>query len=543
MLASMSRRFGWVAARRGLLLAASALFVCLMVSMTLAGRHGVVSEDLASYLAPAVAIVRGTGAPYVNYFDVKPPGLIFFFVPWIALFGWSMKSLVVLDVLLLSADMALYYYLLRRVAPPGLRDAVYAVSLVAAFGLQLFGGMFLISESIGSLLLLLALALALRFRSRPFAFLLIGALCALAGQVKEVWFFSVIPFGVLALQVGAVRWRTVACLAAGWAVMLGLIVGGLFAIGAQHAYWDVLQYKATAFPLPGLKEALKGLVTTVRSESSLVFLLWPAFPIVVGWAVYLRVRVLGFSAAFRELLSFNDSFLTLSFLTWACLVVGYVWQDKPVRGHSFVMLFIPFLLLTAAGLVYVGHALSNSKSRDFLRRGRTAAIVIGLVLIPSTSVLTGIGDRYDEFRASDQVSAVATLEDAASTAKYAVMASHLRGTGCLQVAYGWNSGAAYMYTGANPCSRYFLANLLTTDKVREEFRHDMTAMPPDVIVYETDMADLDVAAFEKTVFPYSSVLANCYKPTDTPTVFVALYDPTVQSRCIADELLAGGWES
>ena len=94
MLASMSRRFGWVAARRGLLLAASALFVCLMVSMTLAGRHGVVSEDLASYLAPAVAIVRGTGAPYVNYFDVKPPGLIFFFVPWIALFGWSMKSLV-----------------------------------------------------------------------------------------------------------------------------------------------------------------------------------------------------------------------------------------------------------------------------------------------------------------------------------------------------------------------------------------------------------------------------------------------------------------
>jgi hypothetical protein len=401
--------------------------------------------------------------------------------------------------------------------------------------------MFLISETIGSLLLLAALAVALRFRFHPQAFLLVGALCAFSGQVKEVWFFSVIPFGALALLDRPMRWKTLACLVAGWVAVLGLLVGGLIAVGALGAYWDVLKYKATAFPLPGARTAVEGLVTTIGSESTKVFLLWPIFPIIIGVAAYLRVRVLGVGSAVRELVSFQESFLLLSFLTWACLVVGYVWQDKPVQGHSFVMLFMPFFLLTAAGLVYVVHAFSDSRSWTLLQRGGVVAIVIGLSLIPSTTVVAGLGDRYQEIRGSDQLSSVVTLEDSASLQRYAVMASHLGGTGCLQVAYGWNSGAAYIYTGANPCSRYFLANLLTTDVVRNEFRRDMTTRPPDVIVYETDMADLDVQSFEKTVFPYSRVLAECYTATDTPTVFVARYSPAEQSRCIGDELRLGGW--
>jgi hypothetical protein len=541
ILASRSPRFGWSTLRLLLVVVGSALFIYLMVSMTLVGRNGVVSNDLSSYLAPAVALVRGTGAPYVNYFDVKPPGLVFFFVPWIALFGWSMKSLVVLDMLLLAGDLALFFYLLRRVASPLLRDVVYGLAIAAAFGLQLFGAMFLLSETIGSFLFLLALAVALRFRSHPQAFLLVGALCALSGQVKEVWFLTIVPFAVLALLNRPTNRSALACLAAGWVAMLGLLVGGLLAVGALGAYSDVLRYKATAFPLPGLWAASKGVVNTVGSESIALFLLWPIFPIAMGLSVYLRNRALGAGSALRELAGFKHSDVLVSFLTWACLVLGYVWQAKPVTGHSFVMLFFPFVFFTTAGLGYVRYALSNSRPplRPLAWRG-AGALVIALSLIPSTAVLAGLGDRYQEIRASDQVSPLVTLESTASLQRYAVMASHLNGTGCLQVAYGWDAGAAYIYTETNPCSRHFLANLLTDDVVRAEFKRDILTRPPDVIVYETDMAGLDVQSFEKTVFPYSAVLAQCYAATDTPTVFVARRGPVEESRCIGDQLTLAG---
>ena len=540
ILPSALSRFAWSKLRLWLLVAGSALFVFLVVVIPIARNHGLISTDEASWIAPAVAIVRGTGAPYVNYFDVKPPGLVFFFVPWIAVFGASMKSLVVLDVLLLAANLSLFYYLLRRLASPLLRDVVYGVSLVAAFGLQLFSGEFVQSETVGSVLLLLALAAVLRFRARPQAFLLAGALCALASQVKEVWFFCVIAFAVFALMDTPGRWRRLASLAAGWVAMTGLVVLGLVALGAAGAYLDVLTYKGTSFPLPGLVGGAREAVKVIRTESVAVWWLWPLLPVVLGLAFYLRVRVIGAVSALRETLSFRDSTALLAFLTWLCLVPGYVWQNKPVQGHTFVMLFYPFVFFTTGALVYAQHAFSDPKSWRLLKPRGVVAVVLVLSLIPSSAVAAGLGDRYQEIRGTP-LDTLLTMESSASLQKYAVIESHLSGTGCLQVAYGWDAGAADIYTGANPCSRYFLSDLITTRVVADEFRRDMVARPPDVIVYETDMTDMDVTWFEKTVFPYSRVLAECYNPTDTPTVFVARYAPAEQSRCIGDQLKLGVW--
>ena len=539
MLNTLSR-FAWPKLRVWLLLAGSVLFIGLVVVIPIARNHGLISTDEASWVAPAVAIVRGTGAPYVNYFDVKPPGLVFFFVPWIALFGASMKSLVVLDVLLLVGNLSLFFYLLRRLASPLLRDVVYGVSLVAAFGLQLFSGEFVQSETVGSFLLLLALAVVLRFRARPQAFLLAGALCALASQVKEVWFFCVIAFAVFALMETPGRWRKLASLVAGWVGMLGLLVAGLVALGAAGAYLDVLTYKGTTFPLPGLVAGAREAVKVVRTESATVYWLWPALPILLGLALYSRVRVIGAISALREILGFKESAALLAFLTWLCLVPGYVWQNKPVQGHAFVMLFYPFVFFTTAALVYVGHSFSDSKSWKLLKPRGVIASVLVLSLIPSTTVAGGLGDRYQEIRGTP-LDTLLKMESSASMQKYAVIESHLTGTGCLQVAYGWDAGAANIYTGVNPCSRYFLSDLITNSVVANEFRRDMTAKPPDVIVYETDMTDLNVQWFEETVFPYSRVLADCYNPTDTPTVFTARYAAAEQSRCIGDQLKLGAW--
>jgi hypothetical protein len=71
----------------------------------------------------------------------------------------------------------------------------------------------------------------------------------------------------------------------------------------------------------------------------------------------------------------------------------------------------------------------------------------------------------------------------------------------------------------------------------------MVARPPDVIVYATDTGDLDnlnVPAFERTVFPYPAVLAACYKPSSAASVYLANGPGAAQSDCIANQLRSAG---
>jgi hypothetical protein len=526
------------ALRPAVLVVGSAIFVWFLAASSVIASGGVISNDLSSYLAPAVAMLRGTGAPYSGYFDIKPPGLIFLFVPWVAAFGRSMPSLLVLDVLLLAGNLAMFWLVLRRIAPPLVRDAVYIASVVIVWCLGSFGGMVLLSETIGSLLLLIAFWMALRFRSRAAGFLVIGALCALSSQVKEVWVFSVVPFALLALADRRAARRTLPALAAGWLAMIALIAGGLVAVGALGAYGDVLRYKAGLFPLPGLRATAVAAGQTMVAEASILFLLAPLLPLAVVVTLAARSREEGLRAALGTLAGFGSGSLGLAVLVWLSLVPAFVWQAKPLAEHYFLALFLPFMVVVGAALAYVVDAWAPSRAS----RGRLVAVglVVVLALLPSGDAVAGLAGRGTELAAVDAALPFPATETADELAVYAAAASHLGGSGCLQVVYHWEAGAAYIYTGAEPCSRYFLANLLTTPGTQAEYRRDLTARPPTVLIYQATAVELDVATFERTVFPYADVIAACYAGTGNPSVFVARYGEGEQSRCIGDRLATFG---
>ena len=524
--------------RPALLIAGSAIFVWLIAASSVIVSGGVISNDLSSYLAPAVAMLRGTGAPYTGYFDIKPPGLIFLFVPWVAVFGRSMPSLVALDVLLLGGNLAMFWLVLRRVAPPLVRDAVYVASVGIVACLGSFGGMVLLSEPIGSLLLLVAFWVALRFPSRAAGFLVIGATCALASQVKEVWVFSVLPFALLALADRRSTLRTLPALAAGWLGMIGLLAAGLMAVGALGAYGDVLRYKAELFPLPGIRSTVVATGQTMVAEASRLFLLAAVLPLAIAVTLAVRSRAEGVRHALGRLAGVGSGSLWLAFLVWVSLIPAFVWQAKPLAEHYFLALFLPFMVVVGGALAYLVDAWAPSGAS----RGRLAAVglVVVLALLPSGDAVAGLADRGTELAAVEAVLPFPAMETPAELAVYAAATSHLRGSDCLQVVYHWEAGAAYVYTGAEPCSRYFLANLLTTPATQAEYRRDLVARPPAVLIYQATDVELDVAAFERTVFPYSNVIAACYVSTDNPSVFVARYDAGEQSRCIGAQLAAFG---
>ena len=125
----------------------------------------------------------------------------------------------------------------------------------------------------------------------------------------------------------------------------------------------------------------------------------------------------------------------------------------------------------------------------------------------------------------------------ATTLRFFSTISSFSDEGCIQVAYGWNPGAVYLYTGRLPCSSNFLANLVASDPdAQVQLRRDLVSRPPQVIIYDVNGADMDTGAYEATIFPYSAVIDQCYLPTEIGSVFRARSTLDTMSRCIRSEL-------
>jgi hypothetical protein len=108
-----------------------------------------------------------------------------------------------------------------------------------------------------------------------------------------------------------------------------------------------------------------------------------------------------------------------------------------------------------------------------------------------------------------------SLENDEATSVYKVF-HHAK---CGQVAYGWASGAYYLYSGTKPCSKYFLAELIVGDSLLEStYRDSFANHPPRLVYYDPTQAGLDVKLFESRIFRWKSVLSQCYLEV-TPKLF------------------------
>lgn len=502
-----------------------------------------IKHDLSSYLAPAVAYIEGYGAPYVDFFDIKPPVAIFFLVPWISVFGFSLESMIVLDAIMLFLLFYVFFRLLSLSKADLFVFFIFAYALVYALSYRLFGLM-LLTETVGLVFVFLSLLLVFSQPSRITSWFLAGMLLQFASQVKEVYVFTPIFFAAFVWLDNRFHVREVLTAFLGWCAG-GLIVFLLLYVSNAHvAYLDVLAFKADAFqvrdPVTMVLRMIKGLAAFSGLRLKFYLFFVPSLILLIVFVLRARARgkPFGLRAGSKAHVASVFALLLLA------VMVGFAWQGKPPSGHYAVSIFFPYLLFICAWFAALREmfpAIAKPKKTG-LGPG-----TISLVLLLWFCVVLTPGPKVPA-QASQQIVShikgggfsIPELESEEALSRYRFVTSNLQEGDCLQQVYGWAAGAAYLYTGTKPCSRHFLANLITNETTANEYVQDLQQSPPTVVIYNPAGADLDVEFFEKSIFPWGEIVSNCYRPTEFATIFVASVQLDGVENCIMEVLRIEG---
>jgi hypothetical protein len=110
-----------------------------------------IKHDLSAYVAPADSLARGAGAPYVNYWDIKPPLLIAINYAWILAFGKTLLGFYVFLGLVLGATLIISHRILQT-SGSSLHSSLGLLSIgVVMVGSRAYGGIFFPCELLGLL--------------------------------------------------------------------------------------------------------------------------------------------------------------------------------------------------------------------------------------------------------------------------------------------------------------------------------------------------------------------------------------------------------
>jgi hypothetical protein len=212
----------------------------------------------------------------------------------------------------------------------------------------------------------------------------------------------------------------------------------------------------------------------------------------------------------------RPSVATLVLLLWVLLAAGFALQAKLALSHYLISLQLPTILAVVAVF-----SLATQATRPHGRRATLAISLLTLAcLIPKPYLVEDYLDQAKSTSPRRMIDVVQGLERPQDLAPFRRPGQLTPPGRCLQVAYGWEAGAYHLYGNRPSCSRYFLSNLVTTPRQRDELITQVIARGPAVVVYRPQDADLDVPTYEHESFPWAKVLADCYTER-YPGTFVA----------------------
>jgi hypothetical protein len=429
-------------------------------------------------------VIAHGGAPYLDLWDLKHPGIFFFFAAAGRLFGFSeigihLFELLWMLVLALAVRVTAEQFLKDRMAislAPALTIGFY---YAAATGVHLTQ-----TEALVGLPLLLSLtsaAAAVRTSSRRRLLWLFSSGLS-AGVVlvfKAPYFLLPAIFWVMA----SVEWRR----AQGKGIMRGimalappLLVGTLLPVSAsviylaeKHAlglaWWTFVVHPREAASQTALDfQVLRdGSIWFVRTFSPLL-----ALAIIGGWA---RVRQ-------------GWDLLAGALIAWIPVGLLLIWvQVIGWWSYHYLLLLVPIGLLAAQGVETLW---SGVAAKKVPRRWRAAAaiVLVGLIVISIPQIEVGARSVADVFRASplpfDIVSA--RPYQAEQDRAYAVAldtTSFLRAPGSDPgPIYVFGSPIVYILAGRSPAISFLATWFSPTTEAWHRMVAELTAAPPKYIL-------------------------------------------------------------
>lgn len=492
-------------------------------------------HDFSSYQLLAETVGPGRGAPYLTYFDIKPPFLIYSVAFWIYVFGKSVVSIFIFNVVVISGLFLASERLIAMASNARYSKFVSLIAIILIDSTNYLSSMFFNSESLGLLLTLIGLTILLSPGGVTWLRALVaGALFGAAFQTKEVYIFTAIIGGILCLvspMKKSTRWKICSSYTLGGVASQLLIGAALYLEGALFSYIEVVNFKSIIFPFPNLETLLirlEYLETEVRIYYLNLFVML-ALALVIS--IYHRGRfTLGKSFFSSQSFRLNSIYLIFLIL----ISIGFSWQGKPMFGHYAITVIFPMLIFIFSMAFSIIQVL-----KSFVI-GRYKKLVLSLVafvflIAPAMSNFNVVNVNLEKANVTIQM--VLALNSKTEFPNFdSEIASLSSPDECIQVAYGWGSATIYNYADRKPCTKYFIANLIIGSVAQTEMRSELVANPPKLIIYDVGGADLDIQSFEQNIFPYANVIESCYKKTSVSSIWVARTQPFVTRVCIKDLL-------
>lgn len=485
------------------------------------------SHDLTAYLAPVVAYIKGYGIPYLDFFDIKAPGLLMFFLPWVYVFGYSLASILALELSVTIACMSLYGYLIKELSDRRVANIYFILALLYCISSSQLH-MMLQSETIGIFMILASIVFAINYGWRTHFFIVIGFILFFAGQVKEIYIFS--PIAMMAwillqkLPI-IVKFKNIFCLIIGCILSALVIFLFLKISGAFEAYLEVIQYKRAFFSFPPPSSIIS------KSKEVMGALSINFYPYFSG--ISLLILLVVFNPSGLRLSDSVDArrnkIFQLVCLQCFAILVGFIWQMKRPDGHYLLPIWIMWSLFSL-GLIFYVLRIIQFKKNIYMRV--LFLISAGIVIYP---LAANVSDAFKIISTEKWVIFKNwPFESGREMQKFDYIKKQVSDQDCIQQAYGWNSGAAYIYTNIKPCSKYFLSNLIKTGEMKSAYKGKILGNLPAVLIYSTYGADMDAKIFEKEVIAWQDIISGCYQKTEYEDIFIL--DKRKKDACLMNFL-------
>ncbi len=483
-----------------------------------------IGTDVVSWVLPADSLLNGRGAPYKDYWDTKPSGIILFLSIWTLLIGKSIHAFRLLHVSLICicvfGIVRLYYKIFPRVLFAGLSILTIIVFLSPRIQTQFLTiELFALSFVLVGLNILVTEKVSFYKRGFWSAFLIL-----FGGQIKESYaptILSLIPFvGYVAVLYKSQLKKTIIHIALGLFSCLFLLMVFLLLNNSLLAYLEVLRYLSKISNPSAIEKAIE------FPKSTFIYLQYPMLLFfLVTLIVYLyskyKLKEIDVVTQGKKGVSTLQIFTKLtpriaamgiaifySVGSWA----GFMIQNRFSSHYDIQMVFPIMILISVSTYLAV-----LSISRYVLRKKRSISsqkiaiyiisIVVLIIAFPKKEYF--VEYPYKEATPAKFLSNLKVGQNPDLSLEKAIQA-HTKPTECILHVYGWGVGTTYFYAQRKPCSRFFLVNLVSY-KFENEYKTSLINNPPAAIVYTLGGADMDTATFEKNVFNFHNVVAACYR--------------------------------
>jgi len=507
--------------------------------------------NTASRLLLALGPHLKLGRPYTDLWEFAPPGFLAITDLWIRVFGWSMNSLKLLQVLLLSTAGVSFLLILRRLFRFLLLELIIFSSFVLILYSPVLQSDMLSIELFGLTFALLGL-LSLLYIQKPVWKLMTSAfLFFLASQMKETFTFSILALIPYLIVITKKFWRILipdsnflgqlgkntlfSYLKMILLTILGPLIGAaiiftyLTSVDALSGYKQVFEYKLSLVKHIRNIGDIIARFKFVESLFSENFLHWHHYTgrllilnIIIVYYRYFRIKIskptkytIGLFLKIKRgqkgtWTDWSAIFFSLGLFVGVIMYGQFSVDTRQVPVAAAFFILTGVLLKTPLGIVY-----NFLKDRSSVIVANAAiGIFLFLFLFPQTRIIKSFFNQIQLHISGEVFKNEESRKYYFRSPSYEVtdyIASRTSPEDCILNAYGWEVAETYIYSQRKPCSRHFLANLvIQNDWQIEEYKKQILNNPPEAIFYNLNIIDLNVENFETKVINYSDVLKHCY---------------------------------